>query len=292
MSVEHIKYRQQTYNNIIINQKYGNLPGLAAIELNVTELCNRRCIFCPRYDSAVYPNRKLFMRREIIQRLIDQLTINEYSGIITISGFGEPLLNTQVAEYILMLKAALPQCHVEMNTNGDLLDKTTISEIASTIDMLIVDCYDGQHQIVKYESMFCESNFTNFMFRKLWLEQDEDLLQKVNEWNFNNRAGAVTNIEFSTSNHNQCFLPFYRVTIDWNGDIILCCNDWYRQQKGLGNIMNEDFHSLWMSDTYKAIRDNLSCGIRSDSACKNCSAAGTLLGKESVDIINQYQIVR
>ena len=37
------------------------LPGLRTIELNISELCNRVCSFCPRSDPTVYSNQKLFM---------------------------------------------------------------------------------------------------------------------------------------------------------------------------------------------------------------------------------------
>ena len=40
------------------------LSSILTIELNTTELCNRTCVFCPRHDSEVYPNRNLHMSVE------------------------------------------------------------------------------------------------------------------------------------------------------------------------------------------------------------------------------------
>ena len=38
-----------------------NGPKPSFIDLNTGEYCNRKCVFCPRYDSNIYPNQKLFM---------------------------------------------------------------------------------------------------------------------------------------------------------------------------------------------------------------------------------------
>jgi 2-iminoacetate synthase ThiH len=33
------------------------LDSILTVEINTTELCNRTCVFCPRNDPEVYPNR-------------------------------------------------------------------------------------------------------------------------------------------------------------------------------------------------------------------------------------------
>ena len=37
----------------------GPIPSF--IDLNTGEYCNRKCTFCPRHDSSVYPNQDLYM---------------------------------------------------------------------------------------------------------------------------------------------------------------------------------------------------------------------------------------
>ena len=41
------------------------IDAILAVEINTTELCNRKCVFCPRVDEQVYPNQNLNMSREI-----------------------------------------------------------------------------------------------------------------------------------------------------------------------------------------------------------------------------------
>jgi radical SAM protein with 4Fe4S-binding SPASM domain len=229
------------------------------------------------------------MNFDVIHRLVEQLKENEYKGAIHISGFGEPLLNNSILDYIVYIKNELKECYVELTTNGDFLTKEKIEKIKKHVDRIVVDCYDGEEQALQRESMFNDVEFKNYALRRLWYDASNQQLENVvQEWNFNNRAGAVTNIEFNLSKQ-QCFIPFYRITIDWNGDIVLCCNDWQRQQTGLGNILNTPFYDLWFSEQLISVRHNLTKGERIDSACKNCSANGTLYGEASFALINQYQ---
>jgi radical SAM protein with 4Fe4S-binding SPASM domain len=284
---DHIHRRQNFFYDAIKEKKYGKLPGLVCIELNVTELCNRKCVFCPRHDPEIYPNRKLFMSDDVINKLIEQLQINNFKGTISFSGFGEPLLNPQILDFIIRMKKCLPDCTIEMTTNGDFLTKEKLSIIKDSIDVLIVDCYDGEEQVVERREMLDAVNFTKYTLRELWLKENNNIETQISEWNFNNRSGAVKNISFDIK-QKPCYLPFYKISIDWNGNIILCCNDWLRQQGDLGNIIETPFYDLWMSDNYKTIRQHLKDGQRIDSACKNCSVNGTLVGRESVDIISQH----
>ena len=48
-------------------------PLFSWIDINLTELCNRKCIFCPRVDEAIYPNQRLHITEKLIQKILDEL---------------------------------------------------------------------------------------------------------------------------------------------------------------------------------------------------------------------------
>jgi radical SAM protein with 4Fe4S-binding SPASM domain len=288
MSLDHINIRDNINKQFIDEHRYGKLIGLTTIELNVTELCNRKCVFCPRHDPSVYPNRNLYMEQKIIDRLIGQLKENNYKGAIHISGFGEPLLNPHILDYIVLIRQELSECYIELTTNGDFLTSDKIDKIHNYVDRIVVDCYDGEQQMLQRIDFYRAIKFEKYYIRRLWLGNEKNIDETMQEWNFNNRAGTVTNINFTTK-QQQCYIPFYRITIDWNGNIVLCCNDWHRKQTGLGNIMHTPFFDLWYSEQLQEIRKNLTAGKRIDKACQHCSADGTLYGKVSFDTVNQYQ---
>ncbi|PWH09944.1 hypothetical protein DEJ39_08855, partial [Bacteroidetes bacterium SCGC AAA795-G10] len=117
-SVEgHIDSRKARHGSANIHSQ--SLPGLATIELNVTELCNRTCSFCPRYDPKIYPNNKYFMELDTVQSLVDQLNETDWYGDVHITGFGEPHTHPQLKEIIAILRTA--KVYIEVTTNGDRL---------------------------------------------------------------------------------------------------------------------------------------------------------------------------
>ena len=77
-----------------------SLKSLVVIEINLTELCNRKCIFCPRVDPEVFPNRNLHMNLSLSEKISSNLRDINYKGRISFSGFGEPLLAKNFLSHI------------------------------------------------------------------------------------------------------------------------------------------------------------------------------------------------
>lgn len=271
---DHIEYRKGRYATAnIMNDK---LIGLAVVEINPTELCNRKCSFCPRSDSKIYPNRNIHMSIETAKILCDQLVLNGFNGDINITGFGEPLLNPNILHIIEIFSKHF---YTEMVSNGDkiLKEDIDISEIEKTgLNSLIVDCYDDETQVEWFSNKFKDVKFSY----KIRIHFDNDDTQKlIKKYNFTNRAGAVFN---TTTKKTPCFLPSYKAFVDWNGDIRLCCNDWLRKQPSFGNLHDTDFSDIWNSEFFTRVRKELFLGNRNLFApCSNCTVDGMKVGKDS-----------
>ncbi len=54
------------------------MASLVSVEMNITELCNRVCSFCPRIDPEVYPNRNLSMDLDISHKVAIDLAAFGY----------------------------------------------------------------------------------------------------------------------------------------------------------------------------------------------------------------------
>jgi MoaA/NifB/PqqE/SkfB family radical SAM enzyme len=277
----HLEYRKKQYFDVIDNKKYGKLKGLVSVEINPTELCNRKCGFCPRSEKGGYPNRNLHLSKEIIVKVVEELLINDFRGIIHFSGFGEPLLNPDVVDYIKYIKTCAPHITVEMNTNGDKLCMKTLTDLRDYIDTIIIDCYDGEEQKKRLQELLSSVNFTKYIIRELW-SGDE----MINSNYFNNRGGSMQGIGNEYKDDKRCFIPFYKLYIDWNGDVLLCCNDWQRLQKNIGNVMRQPLIDIWHGAAFLTVRSNLLEGKRIDNACKNCNVCGTLQGYESTILLS------
>ena len=285
----HISKRYERYyiNSTKDSFKF-KIKGLATIELCITELCTRKCGFCPRSDPSVYPNRKLFMSTETIKSIGNKCLNEEYEGDIHISGFGESFTHPDFYELTSILRDILPNNHIVLTTNGDLLNDINLNKtIKRNFNKVIVSCYDGLKHKEKFIDLFERNGFHSYEIRELWYNPEENTESLIDRNNFNNRAGSVKlNLE-NKNIKSPCYLPFYKLVIDWNGDALLCCNDWGRSHKGFGNINKNTLKEIWYCEEFKAVRLNLINGNRIGPACKNCNISGTLVGKESVDTLNK-----
>ena len=275
----HIASRQARHSSANIHSKH--YPGLATIELNITELCNRTCSFCPRHDPEVYPNQKLFMDEYTVQKLALELSQSDWYGDVHITGFGEPHTHPHLLEIVQILRTA--PVYIEITTNGDRLidsDLNYTKELfRAGLDMLTVDCYDGEEQ---YKKRHSEMLFLPGKWRLRKHYDTGNAQELIAEYGFNNRGGIMG----GTGIQNQCYLPFYKTMIDWNGDVVLCCNDWHRRAGNMGNILETSFAECWNSPKLTTIRAELAQGVRR-GVCASCNIVGTKFGSDSYRILTQ-----
>lgn len=253
------------------------MKALQSITINPTELCNRTCHFCPRSDPKVYPNQNLHISEETVRRLSSELKLNAYTNRVGWSGNGEPLLTKDFYKLVKIVSDENPQLRVhEINTNGDKIKEDTIEKIYKAgINHIVVSLYDGDKQLEKFIKMFEGYDSTTFTLRKSYYHSD-------NFSGFTNRAGAVkVNTDMLKENiKNKCYLPFYKLFIDWNGDQILCCEDWFKLSKNKLNINTHSLKEIWDSAFLNNYRSHLKEGKRDLPVCNRCNIHGEKVGKQ------------
>ena len=83
-----------------------------------------------------------------------------------------------------------------------------------------------------------------------------------------------------------CHYPFYKMFVDWNGDVIFCSNDWQKEIK-VGNMTKQTLEEVWLGKKLNIERKRLIKGDRSKSPCNKCSVNGQLFGKPSFEILKK-----
>ena len=263
------------------------LDSILTVEINTTELCNRTCVFCPRHDPAVFPNRNLHLTVKGARTIAEELGDNQYSGKISFSGFGENLLNPDFPEIVKEFRFNLPMATIECNTNGDKLTEEYVDRLyRAGLDLLYINLYDGIEQMTHFEEMLKNVRDDMYKFRMHWGDFEKHGLI------LNNRSGVIDWVgieetDITSLQGKPCHYPFYKMFVDWNGDVLFCSNDWGREHV-VGNLLQQSLHDVWFSKPMTKIRKRLMKGDRSHSPCNKCSVDGSLFGKPSFDLVSEY----
>ena len=276
--------------NLFAPHRDKNLLGLLSVVLSPTNLCNRQCFFCPRVDPDVYPNTNDHMTVQTAELLANELQQCNYQGLVSFSGYGEPLLNPNIGDLIHAFVSK--QIDVKLISNGDRLHrgKITCEEIDSWNCIQVkFDCYDGQQQ---YDEMsaICENLQTPYQIKLYSAETGDVSKEKIDGIplkKISNRAGTLFQVD---TLEEPCFRPMYKPVIDWNGDVYVCCEDWVKVDV-FGNIHEQSFSDIWWSEKFMQARRNLSQGhrqcLRSCATC-NLGTEDTIWEKEAVTLWQKY----
>ena len=250
------------------------MSSLVSVEVNIIDGCNRVCSFCPHASEEVYPNHYDWkMDCQTSHVLGGQLAAFGYRGRISMSGYGEPMLNSLIAEHITIFRHYLPDNPIEINTNGDPLTVKNIKKVFNAgLTQMYVNLYDSKEQALEFIELFREACIHEYVLRPHYDKEDSFGLI------INNRSGIVKPRKVALE--KRCHYPFYKLFIDWNGDALFCANDWGRNLI-IGNIMETPVDEIWMCEKMKEIRLNLAEGDRSMHPCAQCNVNGTLHGEFS-----------
>lgn len=276
MDIKDLRYHQQLGASDI-------LSTLRSVEINPIELCNRRCGFCPRSDDKLYPNQKLKIDIGLVTKIANDLQEINFTGRVGFVGFGEPLMHNKLTECISIIKQTVTNISsIEVNTNGDFLTATKIQDLVTAgCNTLTVSMYDHDDS-AKFEA------FTVGLDVLLTLRHHYN---KENDFNLSlvNRIDLAHTDSIHLNLTRPCYIPFYKLFIDWDGGILVCNNDWGRASN-LGNIKYRSIKDIWLGKQFTDYRNELLKGNRTACVpCNRCNVDGTKLGHESVNILSSYQ---
>ena len=258
------------------------LPSL--VEISNSGLCNRKCTFCPRSDPD-YPDIHEFISDKLHNKLCSQLSESGFNGVFVYAGFNEPMLHKKIFDHIKEAKSFLPNARIEVITNGDVLNEKRIRKLFdSGLTTLSISVYDGPKEAEQFQTL-CEKmklEKNQFIVRHRYLPPEENF-----GINLTNRGGTMKNAGFkidslSKPSTKSCFYPSYDFFLDYNGDVLMCSHDWAKKNI-LGNLNNQSFLDIWMSDKAKISRQKLYESIRDFSPCNVCNAKGDQIGAKHVE---------
>ncbi len=246
------------------------------IYIEVTNICNLKCSFCPNDDL-----KKEEMSVENFEVIMKK--INDYTDYIFLHVKGEPLMHSQI-------KTIINLCHkynknVNITTNGVLLNENidilkNVREINISLQSLV--SLDYLHDIFNAVDILSENTFIEY---RLWTKNkfEEDikkaLLNKYGSLNnkLSNNVYLSIGKEFIWPNLDNNFIKTTgkclgtkdQIGILVNGTIVPCCLD----SKGiinLGNIFNTSIEEVINSIKFNNIKKGFDNNQLVEELCQKC----------------------
>jgi len=254
---------------------HNNIPLPLEIEISLVDKCNRKCIFCPRYDDKIAPNTDLIIPKKLYEKISRELKVLKFKGLIVLGGYGEPLLHKNILEISKLFSFA----NTIITTNGDFLTKELAKSLQNVgIKKILVSIYEKR---VISRLLAIQEELKDFIVLR------NRYSKNMSSLNFtNNRAGTLNKKHLN----QKCYYPFYMIMIDSNGDVLTCCHDWNRHYK-IGNLWQNTIWECWNSPLIKKMRNQFTNNnsIRIISPCNSCDVNGTLRGKNNYDLFNSQE---
>jgi MoaA/NifB/PqqE/SkfB family radical SAM enzyme len=210
------------------------------VEIEIFSYCNRKCWFCPNSFIDRH-SQNIFMDENLYLHILEELKSINYGGTISYSRYNEPLSHKDVfIKRLTQARAALPHARLHTNTNGDFLTREYLDDLYDAgLRSMNIQCY------LKEDEAFDVENIKEKIARtagKLDLDyrlvcQRRDRCEAVFHYkemnlrmyardfriNGNNRGGTLTTIK-PKRRKVPCYIPFSDIYIDYNGNVMPCCN--------------------------------------------------------------------
>jgi len=274
-------------NNIKLIDSF---PVFTLLEFNIYGACNRKCDFCPISDPSFFKNKYEGIAIDLYSKILQDLKEINYKGDILYSAFSEPLLHKQLYELLVITKKVLPDCRIDIVSNGDIIKNNPeklIKLFESGLDVISISIYDGPEQMRRFKKMATDLNLPEkkMVLRRRYFENN-NLGMTIS-----NRSGLVDSNKYRDRNENKiielplyknCFYPFYQMVIDYNGDIIICPHDWEKKSI-VGNASEDNVFNIWKNIKFEKIRNMLSNSNRRFEPCINCDVRGDVMGVENYE---------
>jgi MoaA/NifB/PqqE/SkfB family radical SAM enzyme len=277
-----------------------------SIDIQTKSGCNAYCTFCPvgQEENKLYGTMSDDLFKKIIDEVLDYPTLRNINPYL----LNDPLVDKKLPEkleYIAQKKGQRAWPKVRMTTNAGLLTEEMgyrllhaegCDEINFSFHSIIPEVYEEMMPPLKYSRVM--DNILRF--KEMWdkyagkkprleiwtvrtkpvianLKQEKAYWKKVGigfkARKLDNRANAdIEALGLGDREYVRvpfCVIPYWRVWVMWNGDMIMCCVDQERSNL-LGNCVDHSIREVWQNPAYQALRQRWRTKQLDGLLCENC----------------------
>ena len=271
-----------------------------SIQIELVEGCNLACSFCgiqqirengadgPSWTHGKNSKPYEFMTKETLYSIINTIKSSGWNPRFEFAMHGEPTMHPEYKEFISIMRTNFPKASIMMTSNGGGLLGDVSNKVNELMDaglnILFLDNYErikivdkikanynGPHKVVSYPA---DPEGNPHKRRKpneklVVVGDDLTIATSGTHAQVSNHAGSSFPLNL-TQQDKRCAKPFRELSIRWDGNVALCCNDWTGIYK-CGNIKDyAKIDDLWNNDAFHSARVKLYHGQRDFGACNGC----------------------
>jgi MoaA/NifB/PqqE/SkfB family radical SAM enzyme len=264
------------------------LPEIVQIES--TNICNAKCVFCPRDDMH---RRQGIMSFELFTKIVDECV---ELGIthIRVHNYGEPFVDRRLVEKVRyakqrgikevgmisngsliteavargMVDAGLDAINISVDASGkEVFESTRIGlkydKVIANIERLVRIRAESGKRRPKLILSFVRQN--NSADEQAFIEHWRKIADKIHITDLHNWGGTLH--QQSDVNY-PCYRPWLTFTVLWDGRVSLCCAD-FDGHTVLGDLNTSSIREIWNNDLYTSVRrQHLESG--GPDVCRSC----------------------
>lgn len=242
------------------------------IEIETSRFCNRRCHWCPNSVLKDRTTQEL-MEWSAFQKVVHSLASRNYQGWLAFHNYNEPLANPRLIEELRFARRNLAGARLTVYTNGDFLTDVLFTLLKSAgLSQMRITRYpqDGEVGEPSCKALWDWVKSKAFLDLGSWKEAllrqgpalvnegpPELLLISPRIGQYYDRGGILP---FLSAEHRKtpCFLTSNSLSIDFKGNIKMCCNVTAAHAAHSpyiwGNINDDDPVAVWNSAQFNSCR--------------------------------------
>lgn len=276
-----------------------------SIQVEATEGCNLRCGFCgirgirEKGQSADLSGPYKYMTADTVQSLAKQVLNLGWTPRWEFAMHGEPTMSPVLPDLVDIIRSYHPDASIMVTTNGipmlegrqrwhgKSIGRALVRLFRAGVNTIAIDDY-APHRVaptvrdcglrvpvLEYPSNQLANPHVRYKKQRVVIVEDIAQAVEGTHATLNNHAGSG-GPPSDTMIDKVCTLPFRELSIRWDGEFAICCNDW-RGQYNIGNV--GDLEDVWHGERMHAARSLLYHEGRADiQPCAGCDYRGTRTG--------------
>jgi len=245
---------------------------LEVLQVETTNRCNARCIFCAHGRIEKHGTMPDRLYSKILR---EACKLDPHPGTFIPMLTGEPFLDPQIVDRIKEARAALPATEIHLYTNGSLLTREIVRQLAEVPNFRLnisangaspetrrrltgLDDYENVAEMIDYVDALQIPHTVSLVQHPSITEEEEEA--------FNHTWGQVTSSSSSRTpyvfqhlnfagltcicdenNFSRCIHATSHMTVLWDGRVNLCCMD-PLGRAFFGDLNHETVAEVWYSE--------------------------------------------